>query len=92
MTTLSGLTGEQANAADAATDALLVETVAHQSDAYRALDATVKAAAGWNTETGKWNSTEPTPLTIRILENGAVLTTGYQHASDLILNGNAELA
>jgi hypothetical protein len=46
MTTLSGLAGEQANAADAATDALLVETVAHQSDAYRALDGIRKPALG----------------------------------------------
>jgi hypothetical protein len=82
---------------DAATHAQIA-AVPHQSDAYRALEAKIRKAAGWhevadnNIRYGHWLHREPLPLKIRIKSTGAVVLTGYEHAREKVLAGVAELA
>jgi hypothetical protein len=59
-----------------------IEAVPHQSDAYRELDAKIRAAAG-----DKLGA-----LKIRIKSTGAVALIGYEHARERILGGVADLA
>jgi hypothetical protein len=66
---------------DAATHAQIA-AVPHQSDAYRALDAKIRAAAGEKLGA----------LKIRIKSTGAVVLIGYEHAREKVLAGVAELA
>ena len=75
----------------------------HQSDAYRALDAKCRIAAGWdstiNGGEGGWKPREeggrevhePGPLTIRIKESGVVVKIGYEPARERVITGKAEL-
>jgi hypothetical protein len=69
-----------------------IAAVPHQSDAVRELDTKIRKAAGWNEEKQEWASREPQPLKIRVKTTGAVLTTGFEHARNLIILGTAELA
>jgi hypothetical protein len=66
---------------EAATHAQIA-AVPHQSDAYRALDAKIRVAAGEKLG----------PVKIRIKATGVELTTGYEHAREKVLAGVAELA
>jgi hypothetical protein len=79
-------TGALANRADAT-----IHEVDQQSSAFRALDAKLRAAAGWDADRCIWSSREPQPLTIRIKTTGVVLTIGFEHARDHVISGVAEL-
>jgi hypothetical protein len=76
-----------------------IRAVPEQSAGIRALDATIRKAAGWReawdadnkTETACWLHREPLPLKIRIKSTGLELTTGYEIAREKIISGVAEL-
>jgi hypothetical protein len=77
----------------------ITSQVAEQSAGYRALDAKIRAAAGWDAAKGAWAETsvngvithEPRPLKIRMNNSGEVLELGFEHAHNAVLHGRAEL-
>jgi hypothetical protein len=76
---------------DAATDALIRATVAHQSDSENNLDAAVRAKAGWDAVQKKWTNVDPLPVTFRMKATGKIITSGHEKARHAVLSGVADL-
>jgi hypothetical protein len=66
-------------------------SVNHQSDTQNALDAAVRAKAGWDPVHKLWIGTDPGPVTFRMKATGKLITSGFEQAHRAVCSGVADL-